>query len=206
MTRNTITISTAVKILGCSRSFIYRLAREGKIEHLRLGERQGIKFYRDSVLAYLESHQWQNRYLEGQGGQAVKMTIASDALATAGMIPRDERQPLNVDQAVNLLLACCAPIPEQAVSFVNERAMLVPEGGYKTLHGVLVDCLADEHRCPACVRVLQQKPFVAIHGTDDDDVLEFETAYSSGGFRVESVISGGMLSLLAMHTKTQMSR
>ena len=58
--RETLTIGPVVKLLGCSRSFAYRLAREGKIEHLKLGERQGIKFYRDSVLAYLRSREWQN--------------------------------------------------------------------------------------------------------------------------------------------------
>ncbi len=143
------------------------------------------------------------RYLEVQGGQAVKMVIASDAMSATGLIPADERQPLNVDQAVCLLLGCCAPVPEQAAEFVRDRLSLTIEGGNETLHGALIDCLSDDQLCPACVRVLHQKPFVAIHGTDDDDIFEFGESFQSGGFRVETVISGGMLSLLAMKLNDQ---
>ena len=123
-------------------------------------------------------------------------------LFRSGMLPADDRQPLNVDQAVNLLLACCAPVPEQAVSFVNERAMLVLDGGREILHNAIADCLTDDQLCPACVRVLHQKPFVAIHGTyEEDSVMEFGESYSSGGFRNETVVSGGLLAMLAMKLK-----
>lgn len=142
-------------------------------------------------------------YLAGQGGNPYKMTIASDALTAAGMLPADDRQPLNVDQAVNLLLGCCSPIAEDAAEFVRDRSRLTIEGGSETLHSALVDCLADDQLCPACVRVLHQKPFVAIHGTGEEDstVMEFGESYSSGGFRNETVLSGGLLSLLAMKLK-----
>ncbi|WP_413818368.1 helix-turn-helix domain-containing protein [Trichlorobacter sp.] len=58
--RETLTIGPVTKLLGCSRSFAYRLAREGKIEHLKLGDRQGIRFYKASVLEYLQSRDWSN--------------------------------------------------------------------------------------------------------------------------------------------------
>ena len=64
------------------------------------------------------------KHLAGQGGNPVKMTIAADALAAAGLVPTDDRQPLNAEQAVALLLGCCSPIPEDAAQFALERGAL----------------------------------------------------------------------------------
>lgn len=51
--QRTINIIQAAEYLGCSKSFIYRLYRMGKIDGYRLGEAKGLRFYLQSVKAYL---------------------------------------------------------------------------------------------------------------------------------------------------------
>ncbi|MFZ4856318.1 MAG: excisionase family DNA-binding protein [Desulfuromonadaceae bacterium] len=58
-TRKTITAPSAAELLGCSKETAYRLYRDGIIEGYRIGTRQGIRLYLDSVQAHEE-----NRYAE----------------------------------------------------------------------------------------------------------------------------------------------
>lgn len=53
MKRISININQATEYIGCCRSYVYRLYNEGRIEGYRIGERQGIRFYLDSLNDYL---------------------------------------------------------------------------------------------------------------------------------------------------------
>jgi excisionase family DNA binding protein len=57
--RQTITAASAAEYLGCSKYTIYRMYRFAKVEGYRIGERQGIRLYVDSILAFEN-----NRYAE----------------------------------------------------------------------------------------------------------------------------------------------
>lgn len=139
------------------------------------------------------------KHLAGQGGNPVKMTIAADALAAAGLVPTDDRQPLNAEQAVALLLGCCSPIPEDAAQFALERGALHCDN--VSLRAVMVGHLSDASNPPAAVHILHQQPHVVIYSMTDEVPAEFGSAFSCGGFRTETIISGGLLSLMAMKLK-----
>lgn len=136
------------------------------------------------------------QYLAGQGGNPVKMTIAADALAAAGLIPADDRQPINTEQAVALLLGCCSPVAEDAAQFALERGALHCD--CVSLRAAMVGYLSDDQNPPACVRILHQQPHAVVYSMTADDPAEFGSAFSCGGFRTETIISGGLLSLFAM--------
>ena len=57
--RPTMSAPSAAEYLGCSRETVYRLYKYAKVEGYRIGERQGIRLYLDSVMEYEE-----NRYAE----------------------------------------------------------------------------------------------------------------------------------------------
>ena len=50
----TFNIQQAVEYLNCSRSHVYRLYDSGEIEGFKLGNRQGIRFFRDSCEAWIK--------------------------------------------------------------------------------------------------------------------------------------------------------
>lgn len=58
-TRPSITVASAAEYLGCTTSYTHRLYRAGKIEGKKLGDRQGIRLFTDSVIEFDE-----NRYCE----------------------------------------------------------------------------------------------------------------------------------------------
>lgn len=43
----------ACKLLGCSKSYFYNLVNSGKIKALCLGEKRGIRVYKNSCLQFL---------------------------------------------------------------------------------------------------------------------------------------------------------
>lgn len=53
MKRQTLNISQTVEYLGCSRSYVYRLYAEGRIEGYRIGDQKGLRFYLDSLNDYI---------------------------------------------------------------------------------------------------------------------------------------------------------
>jgi excisionase family DNA binding protein len=57
--RQTISAPSAAEYLGCSKATIYRMYEHGKVEGYRIGERQGIRLYLDSIEEFTE-----NRYAE----------------------------------------------------------------------------------------------------------------------------------------------
>jgi excisionase family DNA binding protein len=57
--RQTISPASAAEYLGCSKATIYRMYEHAKVEGYRIGERQGIRLYLDSIEAFEE-----NRYAE----------------------------------------------------------------------------------------------------------------------------------------------
>lgn len=52
--RPTFNIHQACEYLNCSRSHVYRLFESGAIEGYKLGNRQGIRFFRDSCEAWVK--------------------------------------------------------------------------------------------------------------------------------------------------------
>jgi excisionase family DNA binding protein len=57
--RQTISAPSAAEYLGCSKETVYRLYKLAKVEGYKIGERQGIRLYLDSIQEFLE-----NRYAE----------------------------------------------------------------------------------------------------------------------------------------------
>ena len=50
--RPCITVQSAAEYFGCSESYVYKIYASGKIEGKRLGERQGIRLFTDSVIKF----------------------------------------------------------------------------------------------------------------------------------------------------------
>ena len=112
-------------------------------------------------------------HLSGQGGNPVHLTIAADALATSGLIPKNDRDPLNGKQLVALLIGACAPNSAGAAEFVAEYGNLESETGV-TFGGFLEDAF---RKAPCdlnlrCIRVCQNFKNVIVSPLgEDEDVL-----------------------------------
>lgn len=50
-----VNVPRAAELLGCSRSWVYRLVEDGRLKAYRIGSRKGLQITERSIRAYLES-------------------------------------------------------------------------------------------------------------------------------------------------------
>ncbi|WP_224982720.1 hypothetical protein [Geomonas agri] len=139
--------------------------------------------------------------LVGQGADPGHLSAVVDALKGAGMLPTHDDIPLNAKETATLLIGATSPDPANAAQHVLVYGGLQGELG---LFGISLQYIlgAEPSRIAVTsVRICQDFPLARIEYADSD-LQEFTAVSFIGkGLRQEVVISGGLITSLAMGLK-----